>query len=77
MGLLEIILFCIIIYYVFKYLKEIVHTLFSPSAKNYNQRTTQQGSSSQRKQPEAKPQESGNRIIKDDEGEYIDFEEVN
>ena len=69
MGLFGAIIVGFIVYFLYKRIRAIYHVLFNSTPGNrrppHDNRQTQQPK-----------QESNNRIIHDDEGEYVDFEEI-
>lgn len=74
MGLISLLVFGFIIYLVFKYVRNIANVIHQASKQNGQQRTN--GFNTRSAQQATGKPESHNRIIKDDEGEYVDFEEV-
>ena len=72
MSLFGIFIVGLILYYLYKHLRAIVHVLFGSN----QQPTQQQQTSRQNRQQQPPKPESGNHIIHDDEGEYVDFEEI-
>ncbi len=69
MGLFGAIIVGFIVYFLYKRIRAIYNVLFNSTPDN--RRQTQNNRQTQ--QPK---QESNNRIIHDDEGEYVDFEEI-
>lgn len=69
MGLFGAIIVGFIAYFLYKRIRAIYKVLFNNTPDNHRQTH----SNRQTQQPK---QESNNRIIHDDEGEYVDFEEI-
>lgn len=69
MGLFGAIIVGFIIYFLYKRIRAIYNVLFNSTPSNHRQ-------TQNTRQPQQPKQESNNRIIHDDEGEYVDFEEI-
>ncbi len=74
MGLFGAIIVGFIIYFLYKRIHAIYNVLFGNHPDNRHQGPTTRPDNS--RQTQRNKQESGNRIIHDDEGEYVDFEEI-
>ncbi len=73
MGLFGAIIVGFIIYFLYKRIHAIYKILFNAPHHRPQNQAPRQDNSRQTQRPK---QESGNRIIHDDEGEYVDFEEI-
>ena len=72
MSLIFIIIAIIFFYLLYKRISAIYHALFRPAEEKRQKTYTPR----QEQPKQQTKQESGNRIIHDDEGEYVDFEEI-
>lgn len=76
MSFLTIVFILILVYFLSKPLRNIMNAVFGDKEQHYDSQSQQSTGSQKTSNKTSMNTESKNRIIKDDEGEYVDYEEI-